>query len=162
MENNKKNYQLPGWATFPAAIVLIFGIIISIYNNVFSVETKSLEYKEKAGIYLVEAKLDMIIPKRTNEAVKTGEQLYSQVCAACHGQKLEGVVGPNLVDNEWRNPPAQETNIFKLVWNGIPNGNPPMPAKGGRTDLTSEQVWQIIYFLSSKNKNIQQDAVPNQ
>jgi cytochrome c oxidase cbb3-type subunit 3 len=159
--SNQKN-QLPGWAIFPAALVLIIGILVGVYNKIFSKESTAIQYKELAGVLKVEAKLDLVIPPRTNDAIAGGEKLYSQVCAACHGQDLKGGVGPNLIDNEWRNPPAKETHLFKLVWNGIPNGNPPMPAKGGRSDLTSEQIWQILYYISSKNKNIEKDAVPNQ
>jgi len=159
-DKNQKN-QLPGWSIFPASIVIIFGILVGIYYQIFSKETVGLDYKEKAGLLKVEAKLDLIIPQRTPEAIANGEKLYLQVCAACHGQDMKGGVGPNLIDNEWRNPPAKETHLFKLVWNGIPNGNPPMPAKGGRTDLTSEQIWQILYYISSKNKNIEKDAIPN-
>lgn len=160
MTNQNKN--LPGWSIFPAAFVLIFGIIVAIYHLVFATETTALNYKEKAGLMIVEAKLDLVVPQRTPEAIASGQTLYGQVCAACHGQNFEGGVGPNLVDNEWRNPPAKETHLFKLVWNGIPTGKPPMPAKGGRSDLTSEQVWSIIYYISSKNKFIEKDSVPNQ
>ncbi|GIX41840.1 MAG: hypothetical protein KatS3mg129_1573 [Leptospiraceae bacterium] len=162
MSNTNKKNQLPGWSIFPAVLVLIFGILIGIYYTIFSDETIATDYKEKADLLKIEAKFDMVIPQRTPDAITNGEKLYSQVCAACHGQDMKGGVGPNLIDNEWRNPPAKETHLFKLVWNGIPTGNPPMPAKGGRMDLTSEQIWQILYYLSSKNKNIEKDAVPNQ
>lgn len=151
---------MPGWITFPAFILIILGILLGIYQSIFLQESVSLKYKKEANLYLVSAKEDLLVPQRTSEAINAGKQLYSQVCAACHGQDLKGGVGPNLLDNEWRNPPSKETNLFKLVWNGIPNGKPPMPAKGGRTDLNSEQIWQILYYISSLNKNIEQDAKP--
>ena len=162
MSNTNQKSQLPGWSIFPAALVLIVGILAGVYYTIFSRESVAIDYKEKANILKVKAKLDMVIPQRTPEAIANGKKLFSQICAACHGQDMKGGVGPNLIDNDWRNPPAKETHLFKLVWNGIPSGNPPMPAKGGRTDLTSEQVWQVIYYLSSRNKGIEKDAVPNQ
>lgn len=158
----KQNNHFPGWSIFPATLVLIFGLIVAIYQLVFSTKTSAISYKEHAGLMIVEAKFDMIVPKRTPDVIENGQKLYAQACAACHGLNFEGGVGPNLVDNEWRNPPAKETHLFKLVWNGIPTGKPPMPAKGGRADLTSEQIWSILYYISSKNKFIEKDAVPNQ
>lgn len=158
---NQKNH-IPGWINFAAIIFVVLGVLVGIYNFIFLKEKTDLKYKKEVNLYIVSSKMDMIVPQRTQEAINSGKNLFAQVCAACHGADLKGGVGPNLLDNEWRNPPGKETNLFKLVWNGIPNGNPPMPAKGGRTDLTSEQVWQILYYISSLNPNIQKDAVPNQ
>ncbi len=158
----KHDNRLPGWITFTASLIMIFGIIYGIYQSVFLNVSTPLKYKQEANLYLISAKQDMIIPQRTVQAIEAGQKLYSQVCSACHGVDLKGGVGPNLIDNEWRNPPAKESHLFKLIWNGIPNGKPPMPAKGGRTDLNSEQIWQIVYYISSLNLNIEKDSKPNQ
>ncbi len=154
--------EKPYFQIFPVVIVLIFGILMGIYSTVFSKKDSSLAYKEAVNLAVYTPKFDIIIPQRTAEAIAEGEKLYREVCQACHGDKLQGVVGPTLVGNNWRNPPGKETHLFKLVWNGIPNGKPAMPAKGGRSDLTSEQIWKILYFVSSKNPNIEKDSVPNQ
>lgn len=158
---NNHNFHIPEWFLYPAVGLFVFGLFMGVYRSLFSKEDVSIQYKEMAGMFVVQAKLDMIVPQRTAEVIKEGEKLYGQVCAACHSNDLKGGVGPNLIDAEWRNPPAKETHLFKLVWNGIPNGNPPMPAKGGRTDLNSEQIWSILYYISSKNPKIERDAVPN-
>lgn len=161
MYPNQKNI-IPGWIAFPAILIILFGIVVGLYHSVFLNISTPLKYNQEANLYLVSVKEDLIIPQRTDNAIDSGKKLYSQVCAACHGMDLKGGVGPNLLDNEWRNPPSKETHLFKLVWNGIPNGKPPMPAKGGRTDLNSEQIWQILYYISSLNPNIEKDSKPNQ
>ena len=33
--------------------------------------------------------------------IDAGEQIFSQVCAACHGKDLSGGAGFNLKDGEW-------------------------------------------------------------
>ncbi|MCS7204502.1 MAG: cytochrome c [Leptospiraceae bacterium] len=161
MKDNK-TFSIPEWIIYPAVGIFVFGLIVGAFGTLFSSKDVSLKYKEEAGVYIVKAKFDMVVPQRTEAVIAQGKILYEQACAACHLADMKGAVGPNLIDNEWRNPPAKETHLFKLVWNGIPNGNPPMPAKGGRLDFTSEQIWSILYYISSKNPKIERDAVPTQ
>lgn len=52
-------------------------------------------------------------------AVGEGELIYKNVCAACHGQKGEGTVGPNLTDEYWLHGGGIK-NIFKTVKYGVP------------------------------------------
>ena len=35
------------------------------------------------------------------ERVSTGEAVYKEKCAVCHGQVGEGLIGPNLTDDNW-------------------------------------------------------------
>lgn len=52
-------------------------------------------------------------------ALGEGELIYKNVCAACHGQKGEGLVGPNLTDEYWLHGGGIK-NIFKTVKYGVP------------------------------------------
>lgn len=52
-------------------------------------------------------------------ALGEGELIYKNVCAACHGQKGEGAVGPNLTDEYWLHGGGIK-NIFKTVKYGVP------------------------------------------
>jgi cytochrome c oxidase cbb3-type subunit III len=48
-----------------------------------------------------------------------GELIFKSVCAACHGQKGEGGVGPNMTDEHWIHGGGIK-NVFKTIKYGVP------------------------------------------
>jgi len=71
-----------------------------------------------------------------------GEMIYNNVCQACH---MSGAAGaPQLVAEQWtdRLPQGEDT----LVQHAI-DGIGAMPAKGGRSDLTDEQVRASVEYM---------------
>lgn len=52
-------------------------------------------------------------------ALGEGELIFKNVCAACHGQKGEGTVGPNFTDEYWIHGGGIK-NIFKTIKYGVP------------------------------------------
>jgi len=71
-----------------------------------------------------------------------GEMIYNNVCQACH---MAGAAGaPQLVADQWtdRLPQGEDT----LVQHAI-DGIGAMPAKGGRSDLTDEQVRASVEYM---------------
>lgn len=66
-----------------------------------------------------------------------GRALYIEHCAACHGENLEGGIGPDLADLD-----LPDGELYLLLYNGIIEGG--MPAYG---QLGSERVWKMVSFL---------------
>lgn len=52
-------------------------------------------------------------------AIGEGELIFKNVCAACHGQKGEGTVGPNFTDEYWIHGGGIK-NVFKTIKYGVP------------------------------------------
>lgn len=52
------------------------------------------------------------------------EQLYTQLCASCHGDKLQGGSGPSLIDDVWKHG-ADDTNLSRSIRDGIPDTDMP-------------------------------------
>jgi cytochrome c oxidase cbb3-type subunit 3 len=52
-------------------------------------------------------------------ALSEGELIYKSVCAACHGQQGEGLVGPNFTDEYWLHGGGIK-NVFKVIKYGVP------------------------------------------
>ncbi|NKI35239.1 cytochrome c5 family protein [Wenzhouxiangella sp. XN79A] len=71
-----------------------------------------------------------------------GEMIYNNVCAACHNSGAAGA--PMLVASDWtdRMPQGEDT----LVQHAI-DGIGTMPAKGGRMDLSDEQVRASVEYM---------------
>lgn len=71
-----------------------------------------------------------------------GEMIYNNVCQACH---MAGAAGaPQLVADQWTE--RLEKGEDALVDSAI-NGIGVMPAKGGRSDLTDEQVRASVEYM---------------
>ncbi len=78
-------------------------------------------------------------------ALAKGSQAYATRCAACHGQKGEGVVGPNLTDEYWLHGGRIEQihHVIEagvvakgmLAWKGI------MPQE--EIDAVTAYIWSI-------------------
>jgi len=75
-------------------------------------------------------------------ALAEGELIYKNLCAACHGQKGEGGVGPNLTDDYWIHGGGVK-NIFKTVKYGVPE-------KGmisWQSQLTPSDMQKVASFI---------------
>lgn len=71
-----------------------------------------------------------------------GQMIYERVCQACH---MAGAAGaPQLVADQWTD--RLDKGMDTLVDHAI-NGFGAMPAKGGRTDLTDEQVRASVEYM---------------
>lgn len=71
-----------------------------------------------------------------------GEMIYNQVCSACHQSGAAGA--PQLVPDQWTERLAQ--GVDTLVSHAI-NGIGVMPARGGRADLSDEQVRAAVQYM---------------
>jgi cytochrome c oxidase cbb3-type subunit 2 len=71
-------------------------------------------------------------------AIAEGAQLFEQNCAACHGQTLEGGIGPALQATA-----MLDGDLYRLISEGIPDGG--MPAFAS---LGAARVWKLVNFIN--------------
>ncbi len=101
----------------PFAITAVVGIAIMLVMSAVGVH----EAKEQAA---------------GGGETKSGEELVQQSCTSCHGQNLEGGVGPSLTDVGSKYKPDEIVDI-------IQNGKGQMPAQG----LSVEEAQKVAEFL---------------
>lgn len=81
--------------------------------------------------------------------VNAGKETYVAKCLVCHGDKLEGKVGPNLTDAYWLHGGTIQ-DIFKTIKYGV-------PAKGmiaWENSLNGSQIQELAsYILSMQGTN---------
>ncbi len=76
--------------------------------------------------------------------VDAGKAAYMTNCASCHGQKGEGLIGPNLTDKYWLHG-GELTDIHKVVKEGVAaNG---MPAWDGV--LTQDDIVGVVAYVDT-------------
>ena len=80
-----------------------------------------------------------------SQAAAGGKKLYSQNCAQCHGNNLQGMgPAPSLLSPGVKH--AAPGELFWFITNGDLNKGMP-----SWSQLPKQQRWQIITFLESKN-----------
>lgn len=79
------------------------------------------------------------------QAAAGGKKLYSQNCAQCHGNNLQGMgPAPTLTSESMKN--ATPGDLFWFITNGdLSKGMPSW------SQLPKQQRWQIVTFLKLKN-----------
>ena len=120
---------LPPWWVYLFYGCVIFAVVYLVRFHVIGDYTQKEEYEKEVALaeeayqkYLLTAP-DMVnvdnVELLTDAAsIAEGKKIYeANNCFSCHGQSLEGGIGPNLVDAHWINGGGVK-NIFKLVSEG--------------------------------------------
>lgn len=154
--------RLPNWwlATLYLSIVFSFGYWM--YYHVLKAGPLQMEAYEmemakadEAAAALAElrgAATDESLLALTEDpqAISSGQEVFAQHCAACHGPQGEGTIGPNLTDPYWKHGGAP-TEILQVVSIGVPAAG--MPA--WKPMLGAKKVEEVTaYLLTLKGKNL--------
>ncbi|MDH3977066.1 MAG: c-type cytochrome [Gammaproteobacteria bacterium] len=84
--------------------------------------------------------------------VLTGPQVYNQACVACHGAGVAGA--PKTGDaTAWAPRLAQSDAILRdHVINGFQGSSGFMPAKGGRADLSDDEIMSAMEYMTDQSR----------
>jgi aldose sugar dehydrogenase len=74
--------------------------------------------------------------------------LYTERCAACHGTDTAAGRAPNLFDDQWTRAKDDE-GIARVIADGVPQTEM-IPFK---TQLTDQQIWQMVAYLRTQAAN---------
>jgi mono/diheme cytochrome c family protein len=93
-----------------------------------------------------------------NIEVDAGQHLYGEVCAPCHGFRATGIdgIGVNLTTSEFvAGLTSEQLAQFLIHGEGINNpfneSNIKMPPRGGRPDLSDQEMLNIAAYLQNIN-----------
>lgn len=76
--------------------------------------------------------------------LQVGAARFARTCAACHGERAQGLIGPNLTDDRWIHGGSVE-QIFQTIAKGWPpKGMPPW----GRV-LKPEEISSLVSYVRS-------------
>ena len=85
-------------------------------------------------------------------AALSGPQVYNSACLACHGAGIGGAPVPGDAD-AWAERIAQGIDVLKgHAINGYQGSAGYMPAKGGRVDLSDEEVASAVEYMVSESQ----------
>ncbi|MCQ8895672.1 c-type cytochrome [Limnobacter humi] len=86
--------------------------------------------------------LDANAPK----VLKTGQEVYTGACAACHGAGAAGA--PKFGDKGQWGPRLSQG--FDTLWKHAVEGIRAMPAKGGNPDLDDVEVGRAVAYMANE------------
>lgn len=122
--------NLPPWWVGFFYVTIVFGAIYVVRYYIMDHPLQTQEYNIE--IAEAEAELEKFKATATNlidettvtlledgGSIETGGKLYTSLCAACHGDKGQGLVGPNLTDEFWIHG-GDIKSVFKTIKYGVP------------------------------------------
>jgi cytochrome c oxidase cbb3-type subunit III len=98
-------------------------------------------YLKKAGNLVDENTVKMLTSPNDLAA---GKGIFEASCAPCHGKSGEGIVGPNLTDDYWKNGGSIK-DVFKIVKYGVPEKG----MRSWKDDFSPVQLAQISSYIKS-------------
>jgi mono/diheme cytochrome c family protein len=84
-----------------------------------------------------------------SESLTRGGKLYATNCTVCHGEKAQGLIGPNLIDEYWITGSDNESKL-KIIMEGNQNGMPNYKYK-----LSPKEAVEIVVYIQSLEGTVQ-------
>jgi cytochrome c oxidase cbb3-type subunit 3 len=151
--------DLPPWWKFMFYATAVFAVIYLFNFHVFhngQLQTQEYETEmQQAALFHPSGGAGNANEKTNYKAltdaskIEAGHAAFTQNCAACHGQKGEGVVGPNLTDEYWLHG-GDVNEVFKTIKYGVTSKG--MVAWQGK--LSDDQILEVAsYILSIQGTN---------
>ena len=104
---------------------------------------EAVEAKRALKETVSEASLAKLAANST--AVAGGREVFGAQCKACHSDKGQGLIGPNLTDDHWIHGQGMLMDIYQSINQGVLAKG--MPAWGRQ--LSPTQLRQVVAFVAS-------------
>ncbi|WP_153798366.1 cbb3-type cytochrome c oxidase N-terminal domain-containing protein [Foetidibacter luteolus] len=146
--------SLPRWWVYGFYLTILFGVVyvyrfhISHTGQLPAEElqvalTKAAEQKEAFLKKSADKVDENTVALNADPAyVEEGHKLFTGNCAPCHGDKGQGVVGPNLTDDYWLHKGGVK-DIFKTIKYGYPEKG----MKAWQDDFSPAQIAKISNYI---------------
>jgi cytochrome c oxidase cbb3-type subunit 3 len=145
---------VPAWFNVLFYGTIIFGACYLYYYHIggygerqddeYVTEMTKADLDKKLFLAKSATKVDESTVKIDPAQIVKGKVVFDANCIACHGDKGQGLVGPNLTDEFWLHG-GSVVDVFKVVKYGV-------PAKGmvsWEKNLTSQQLSEVTNYIMS-------------
>ncbi len=153
--------RLPNWWLYTLYGAIVFAVFYWLHFHTLGSGKLPPERYEVEMVQAAEAQLARMGDQDlSNESlqllatvparVEAGREIFMQFCVVCHGERGEGIVGPNLTDAYWVHG-GQPMDMYETVTNGVLDKG--MAAWGNQ--LGPRRVMDVVGFLLTlQNTNV--------
>lgn len=147
--------KVPGWWRYAFYASILFGGIY--LYRMFVAETLPTQLQElKQANYIAALRKEEYLKNAANNVdehsvkmldaagIAEGAALFGRNCLACHGDKGQGGVGPNLTDDYWLHQGG-----LKDIFHSIKYGWPEKGMKSWKDDFSPGQIAQLTSYIKS-------------
>jgi cytochrome c oxidase cbb3-type subunit 3 len=148
--------NLPPWWIYGFYFTIIFAVVylfhfhvthtgklqLAEYNEQIEQGKRDVEAYRKKAANLVDENNATVLTD--GGSLSAGKATFSTNCAACHGEKGEGGVGPNLTDDYWIHQ-GDIKDIFKTIKYGYAEKG----MKSWEQDLGARQIHEVASYIKS-------------
>lgn len=145
----------PPWFTAAFLGTILFAIVYLYQNHIshsmptqeeeFEVEMRQAKALQDSLLKLQGNNIDESNVKMLGDAeIASGQKLYMSNCSACHGDKGQGGVGPNLTDDYWLHG-GKINDVFKSIKYGIVEKG----MKSWKDDFSPNQIAQLASYIKT-------------
>lgn len=151
------DHPLPNWWIAIFIITIVFSVFYYGYYEILDgpstdqelseqlAEIKALDQQSGGGDAF--ANLDELIKESKN--IELGKKIYGEKCFMCHGDKGQGLIGPNMADNFWIHG-GKPSEILHVIQKGVPEkGMVPWE----NVLSPEEQIATVAFIKSLKGTN---------
>lgn len=137
------------WGSFWFSLAYLFhywlGNGVSVADS-YAAELKVAQEKaaaEALEVEVSEQSLGQLVADSTS--VQAGEVVFVARCVACHLEKGQGSIGPNLTDDFWIHGTGRLMDIYEIVSEGVAAKG--MPA--WNRQLSPQELRQVVAFVGT-------------
>lgn len=164
------DHPLPRWWLWGFVICVIFSIGYMGYymtgpgpsskqelTNALA-EVEALKPTPNEGAGSGPSQEELLLAFKDAASLKHGHEVYTTKCLACHGDKGQGIIGPNLTDDFWIHGNGSLKDVAQVVAIGVPEkGMPPWGSV-----LTPVEMKDVVAFVHSLHGTNPAGAKPAQ
>jgi cytochrome c oxidase cbb3-type subunit 3 len=147
------DHPLPRWWLGIFYITIVFGVFYASYYMLGSGPSEETELH--ADLKVIKANMPVAATAggdevfalilKDPEKLKLGAAVFAGKCVPCHGEKGQGVIGPNLTDDYWIHGTGKAREIAAVIAAGVPEKG--MPSWGPM--LTQEELNNVAAYVRS-------------
>jgi len=139
------------WGVLYFVVVQMTALVPNQHERFEAVRTAAIE-KQFAALMTIDDDLEKVLTVMGDENwLIQGKSVFVGACTLCHGQNGEGLIGPNLTDEYFKNA-TNLIGMIDVVTNGAANGA--MPAN--KNLLTDNEIALVVgYVASLRGQNLE-------
>lgn len=138
------------WASFVFSLGYLFwyhlggnGVSVEAAYEADVAEARALAAKDALSQAVSEESLAQLVADQSS--LGEAATKFAGVCSPCHGDKGQGLIGPNLTDDHWLHGSGSLMDIYEVVAKGVPEkGMPPWERQ-----LSPEELRKVVAFVGS-------------